>query len=122
MTDAEWGVVGPLLQFPRRADGRGRPPADTRAVLNGVLWILRTGAQWRKLPERYPPRQTVHGRFQQWVRNGQLEQALRALAGKLPEQGKLDLDEAFIDGSFAAAKKGASRWARPSGARGRRSW
>ena len=45
-------------------DGLGRPPADTRAVLNGVLWILRTGAQWGELPEKYPPYQTVHGRFQ----------------------------------------------------------
>lgn len=97
----------PLLRFPQRADGRGRPPADARAVLNGVLWILRTGAQWRELPERYPPYQTVHGRFQQWVRGGQLEKALRVLAEKLREEGKLDLEEAFIDGSFASAKKGA---------------
>ena len=65
VSDADWALVEPLLWFPRRADGRGRPPADTRAVLNGVLWILRTGAQWRKLPKEYPPYQTVHGRFQQ---------------------------------------------------------
>jgi transposase len=122
VTDAEWSIVEPLLPFPQRADGRGRPPADTRAVLNGVLWILRTGAQWRELPEKYPPYQTVHGRFQQWVRSGQLEKALRALAEKLREEGKLDLDEGFIDGSFAAAKKGALRWERPSGAKGPRSW
>jgi transposase len=122
VTDAEWVILEPLLQFARRADGRGRPPADTRAVLNGVLWILRTGAQWRELPEKYPPYQTVHGRFQQWVRSGQLEKALRVLAEKLREEGKLDLDEGFIDGSFAAAKKGAWRWEGPSGARGRRSW
>jgi transposase len=122
LTDAEWAVVEPLLQFPRRSGGRGRPPADTRAVLNGVLWILRTGAQWRELPEKYPPYQTVHGRFQQWVRSEQLERALRALAEKLREEGKLDLDEGFIDGSFAAAKKGALQWEKPSGAKGRRSW
>lgn len=67
VSDADWALLRPLLQFPRRADGRGRPPADTRAVLNGVLWILRTGAQWRELPKKYPPYQTVHGRFQQWV-------------------------------------------------------
>ena len=122
MSDAEWAIMEPLLRFPQRADGRGRPPADTRAVLNGVLWILRTGAQWRELPEKYPPYQTVHGRFQQWVRSSQLEKALRALAEKLHEDGKLDLDEGFIDGSFASAKKGASQWEKPSGAKGPRSW
>jgi hypothetical protein len=74
------------------------------------------------LPQKYPPYQTVHGRFQQWVRSGQLEKALRVLAGKLRQEGKLDAEEGFIDGSFAAAKKGASQWARPSGAKGRRSW
>jgi hypothetical protein len=56
------------------------------------------------------------------VRNGQLEKALRVLAEKLHEKGLLDLDEGFIDGSFASAKKGASRWARPSAAKGQRSW
>lgn len=61
---AEWAILEPLLPVPRQAEGRGHPPADTRAVLNGVLWILRTGAQWRELPKKYPPYQTVHGRFQ----------------------------------------------------------
>ncbi len=51
VTDADWALLEPVLRFPRRADGRGRPPVDTRAVLNGVLWILRTGAQWRELPK-----------------------------------------------------------------------
>lgn len=83
VSDADWALLEPLLRFPQRSDGRGRPPADTRAVLNGVLWILRTGAQWRELPKKYPPYQTVHGRFQQWVRSGQLEKALRVLAEKL---------------------------------------
>jgi transposase len=104
------------------AAGRRAGSSDTRAVLNGVLWILRTGAQWRELPEEYAPYQTVHGRFQQWVRSGQSEKALRALAEKLREDGKLDLEEGFIDGSFASAKKGASQWEKPRGARGPRSW
>lgn len=98
--------AGAVVAVPQRADRRGRPPADKREVLNGVLWILRTGAQWRELPSIYPPYQTVHGRFQQWVRSGQLEKALRILTEKLREEGKLSLDEGFIDGSFAAAKKG----------------
>ena len=64
-----------MLRGARRAYNRGRPWHDTRAVLNGVLWVLGTGAQWRELPEKYPPFQTGHRRFQQWVRNGRLEEA-----------------------------------------------
>src|ERR1700740_2711739 len=122
VSDEEWALLEPYLRFAQRADGRGRPPADTRAVLNGVLWILRTGAQWRECPKRSPPYQTVHGRFQQWVRSGQLEKALGALAERLHERGLLDLKEGLIDGSFASAKKGASPSEKPSGARGPRSW
>src|SRR6516225_4470929 len=122
VSDADWAVLEPLLRFPQRDDGRGRPPADTRAVLNGVLWILRTGAQWRELPPKYPPYQTVHGRFQQGVRSGQLEKALRKLAEKLHAEGRLRPKKRLIDGSFASAKKGASLWEKPSGAREPRSW
>ena len=89
----EWVVLEPLLRFRQRPDGRGRPPQDTRAVLNGVLWILRTGAQWRELPKKYPPYQTCHWRFQQWVRSGQLDKALRALAWELHGHGLLPLEE-----------------------------
>jgi transposase len=107
--DEEWAVLEPLLRFPRRRDGRGRPPQDTRAVLNGVLWILRTGAQWRELSAKYPPYQTCPRRFQQWVRSGQLEQALRLLAKELHRRGLLPLEEGLLDGSFASAKKGSGR-------------
>jgi transposase len=80
VTDAEWAALEPLLRLLRRADGRGRPPADTLAVPKGVLWTLRTGTQWRELPEKYPPYHPVHGRHQQGSRCGQLEEVLRALA------------------------------------------
>ena len=63
-----------------------------------------------RVAEEISPYQTVHGRFQRWVRSGQLEKALRALAEKLRDEGLLDLKEGLIDGSFASAKKGASRW------------
>ena len=69
-------------------------------------WILRTGAQWRELPKTYPPYQTCHRRFQQWVRSGQLDKALRALARELQSQGLLPLEEGLLDGTFASAKKG----------------
>ena len=55
LIEEQWEVVEPVLRPERRSDRRGRPWQDTRAVLNGVLWVLGTGAQWRELPEKYPP-------------------------------------------------------------------
>jgi transposase len=94
-----------LGQF-RRADNRGRPWHDTRAVLNGVLWVLGTGPQWREMPEKYPPYQTCHRRSQQWVRTGKLEEALKELARHPHERGQPNPEEAFVDATFASAKKG----------------
>jgi transposase len=97
-----------VLRAQRRADNRGRPWHDTRSVLHGVFWVLGTETQWRELPAKYPPFQTCHRRFQQWIRSGKLEEALKLLARHLYERGKLNLDEAFVDATFASAKKGAS--------------
>ena len=55
LTAAQWEKLKQLLAPKRRSDARGRPWRDTRAVLNGVLWVLRTGAPWHDLPDRYPP-------------------------------------------------------------------
>lgn len=110
LTDEQWSIIQPLLpKEPRRPDGRGRPWKDARAVLNGILWILRTGAPWHDLPERYPPYQTCHRRFQSWVRKGAFKKVLQVLAEELRNRGGLDLSECFIDGTFVAAKKGGSR-------------
>jgi transposase len=81
VTDEPWAVRKPVIPVRlRRADGRGLPWRDPRAVLDGLLWILRTGAPWQDLPHRYPPYQTCHRRFQLWVRSGVLNQLLLALA------------------------------------------
>ena len=117
LTEEQWEMVEPVLRPERRSDNRGRPWHDTRAVLNGVLWVLGTGAQWRELPEKYPPYQTCHRRFQQWVRSGKLEEALQQLARHLQEQGKLKLEEAFVDATFASAKKGGLASVPRAGAR-----
>jgi transposase len=107
LTDAQWELLAPLLpKYGRRKDGRGRPRKDLRAVLNGVLWILRTGAQWADLPDRYPPYQTCHRYFQAWCRDGTLKRILHALAEDLYQRGGIDISEAFIDGTFAGAKRG----------------
>ena len=106
----------------RRPDGKGRPWRDSRDVMNGIIWVLRTGAPWYDMPDRYPPYQTCHRRFQQWVRSGVFERVLQALADDLHERGGLDLSECHIDGTFVIAKKGATGLERPGGARVRRSW
>jgi transposase len=107
LTDAQWSCLVPLFRPKRQKDGRGRPWQDTRAVMNGVLWVLRTGAPWHDLPRRYPPYPTCHRRFQQWQRSGLLTHLLQKLAEDLRDRGKLDLSESFIDASFSSAKKGA---------------
>ena len=124
LTDEQWGVVEPVLRGARRSDNRGRPWRDTRAVLNGVFWVLGTGAQWRELPERYPPYQTCHRRFQQWVEEGAFDNIIEALCRDLQDRGRggIDLSECFIDGTFSLAKKGGYWWERLSGVKAPRSW
>ena len=123
LTDKQWEIIEPLLpELPRRTDGRGRPWRSSREVLNGILWVLRTGAPWKDMPERYPPYQTCHRRFQRWTEEGVMEAVLRALARDLEERGKIDLGEGFIDGSFSSAKKGAIVLALRNVGKGARSW
>ena len=98
LTDLQWAGLDALVpEPPRRKDGRGRPRKGRRSVLNGILWVLRTGAPWADLPERYPSYQTCHRRFQEWVRSGIMRGVLEALAEDLRIQGRLDVREAFID-------------------------
>lgn len=123
LTDEQWAVVLPLLPAHKNGqDGRGRPAHGHREVLNGIFWILRSGARWQDLPDRFPSYQTCHRRFQLWAKSGVIRKVLEALAEDLRTRGKLDLSECFIDATFVAAKKGAPLWAKPSGAKVRRSW
>jgi len=123
LTNEQWELLAPLIpEPPRRPDGKGRPRREPREVLNGILWILRTGAQWADLPERYPPYQTCHRRFQEWVREGVFQGVLEALAHDLEARGEIDLSECYVDATFVIAKKGGLEWVRPSGAKARRSW
>lgn len=123
LQDAQWLIIGPLLpKIVPRPDGKGRPRRKSRDVLNGILWVLRTGARWQDLPERYPPYQTCHRRFQEWVRSGALRTVLEVLARDLETRGRFKLAECFIDATFVVAKKGAPALEKPSGARVRSSW
>ena len=123
LTKQQWELIEPF--FPEKdllQQSKGRPRVQPRQILEGILWILRTGAPWKDLPKRYPSYQTCHRRYQEWVEDGVLEGILRILAQDLELRGKIDLSETFIDGSFASAKKGAAELAKLSAEKGPRSW
>lgn len=123
LTNEQWEKLKDLIPDPvKRADGRGRPARDKREVLEGVLWILRTGAPWKDLPARFPPYQTCHRRFQQWQEQGVMRRVVEALAKDLMERGGVDLSECFIDGSFCMAKKGGLLLAKLSAVKAPNSW
>ena len=90
LNESQWEIVSRFIPEPkRRHDGRGRPWKGPREVLNGILYILHTGVAWAELPHYYPPYQTCHRRFQQWVRSGVMSVVLDALAEDLPLNGAL---------------------------------
>ena len=79
LTWREWNRVKALLP-PERTWKRGRPRKDNQRMLNGMLWIARSGAQWRELPKEYGPWQSVYARFAKWRDDGTLEAVFRALS------------------------------------------
>lgn len=84
----------------------GRKPVPARAVLEAVLWMLNTGAQWHLPPQYYLNYKTVHRRFQQWCEREVLREILTQLANTLREEGELDERESFIDATLASANGG----------------
>lgn len=122
ITNEQWSLVESLIPPSPRKDGRGRPRRNDREILDGILWILKTGAQWHELPREYPPYQTCHRRFQEWAKRGVFEEVIRVIVEDLMKRGKMTLDECFVDGTFAVAKKGGFVLALPSAARAPRSW
>ena len=123
ITNEQWSLVVSTIEasVPKKKIA-GRPRVDDRSILNGILWICRTGAPWKDLPDKYPSYQTCHRRFQQWVKSNVWEKILVKPAVDLKQRGRIDLAECFIDGSFAAAKKGAMELEKLSVARVPRSW
>lgn len=83
ITEDEWQRVLPLLPELRpRSELRGRPLANTRSVLNGVLWVMYSGATWSAMPRRYPSYQTCHRRFKAWYDEGVLKRVMAELFGE----------------------------------------
>src|SRR5215212_9632567 len=111
LTDEQWKRLWPLL--PSQKPKTGRPALDHRTIVNGILWIDRTGAPWRDLPERYGPVGTVSSRFYRWRQAGVWDQVLAAVQQQADQAGALDWKTHYVDGSVirahqhaAGAKKG----------------
>ena len=114
LTDEQWERLEPLLP-PRKK--RGRPRADDRRTLNGVLYVLRTGCRWEDVPREYGSPSTCWRRLKAWEEDGTWERIWRSLLTLLDDQDKIEWVRAFLDGSFVPAKKGELVSAGPSVAR-----
>lgn len=105
LTDQEWEQIVPLL--PSNKGGRGRPPKDNRQMLNSMVWLARSGAPWRDLPERYGPWESVYSRFRKWIDDGVLDNIFRVLSLE-SELYELSIDASIVQAHqhSAGAKKG----------------
>lgn len=107
LTDAQWERLAPLLP-PERSGKKGHPYRPHRPVLNGILWIQRTGAPWADLPDRYPPRGTCSDRLARWQRNGVWKRILQALQAEAEAQDELAWVQAAVDSPTVRAHQHAA--------------
>lgn len=107
LTDEQWERIEPLLPRLRVGPRGGRPWAESRTCLEGILWVLKTGARWKDLPEGYPSPPTCWRRLKRWEEDGTWVRAWRIFLATLDSKGRLDWSEAFLDGTFFPAKGGA---------------
>ena len=106
LTERQWKRLMPLL--PAQKPKTGRPSKEHSTTINGILWILRTGAPWRDLPERYGEWQTVAGRFYRWRRSGIWQKILQSLQQQADALGQLDWEVHYVDGSVIRAHQHAA--------------
>ena len=134
LTDDQWELIRDLVDTEWKGDGR--PPKPRRPIVNGIFFVLKTGIQWRDLPDRFGKWKTVYHYFRAWSIDGTFDAMLRRLVGALARIEELDDDLWCVDGTIvraarcaAGAKKGGPmptmqanrRWAAPAGDLARRS-
>lgn len=121
LNDSQWFLIEDLFPHPPITSRGGRPRVLPRQCLEGILWVLYTGARWKDLPERYPSPATCWRRLRDWTETGIWLAAWRRLLSQLDEFQGINWEEAMADGTFSPAKKGAPRSATPKKAKGPRS-
>jgi transposase len=105
LTDEQFEQIEDLLPT---VEGRGRPYEDHQTVINGLFWILRTGAPWRDLPDRYGDWETVYTRFRRWTKDGTLDQILDRLREDLDLEDEIDWEQFNVDGTTVLASRAAA--------------
>ena len=107
LSDELWARIEPILKqdSPPPANP-GRPRADWRKILNGILFRLRTGCQWNKLPKEFGDDSTVHRWFQRWNKNGVMRKIMAAIVAECDECQGVDWDWLSADGSLGKARFG----------------
>ena len=122
LSDPQWARIESLLPHRTHHGNLGHPFNDHRPIVNGILWILHTGAPWRDLPERYGPWETVYYRFNRWRKDGTWARILEALRLRLDRAGGIDRQLWCVDGTISRAHvsaAGAEKKSRPPAAAGR---
>ena len=122
LSDEQWARISPHLPKPKPKPKGGRPRAEDRGCMEGILWVLRTGARWQDIPAVYPAYATCGRRLGEWEAAEVWLTLWRAFLADLDERQQLDWSEAFLDATFAPAKKGALASARHAKVRGQSSW
>jgi len=105
LTDEQWDLIADVFPPPART---GRPRSDRRVVVEGILWIMRTGAPWRDLPEGYGPWGTVWDLFDTWNDDGTLDEMLHRLRAAKVDLGEIDQDLWCVDGTITRAARCAA--------------
>jgi transposase len=106
LNDEQWALISGWL--PLSAAKTGRPARDPRTIWNGIFWILRTGAPWRDLPERFGPWQTVYDHFSRWRRSGVFARIVREMQVRLDREGRIDWNMWCVDGTQIRATRAAA--------------
>jgi transposase len=117
LSDAQWERIAPHLPAHPPSPKGGRPRAPDRGCLEGVLWLLRTGARWQDIPVDLPSGSTCWRRLREWAGEGVLERLQAAVVRELHDRGRVDLSELLADATFVRAKKGVWRSEKPSAVR-----
>ena len=117
LTDEHWDRIAPYVPEHPPSPKGGRPRASDRECLEGLLWLVRTGARWQDIPVDLPSGSTCWRRLQEWAGDGILEEIHAIVIEALDDLGELDFEELLADATFVRAKKGVTRSARPRLAR-----